>query len=102
MVEVTCPDERTDTSEAHGTSFWNRTTLTTHQSKSLEYVYQWVVGNADYEAKTEHFRCHRVEDGSAHDPQCAPQFCGNPLQNPYCVRSGATPAQPGADPRCTR
>jgi len=102
MISVVCPDEQMSTRVTKETAAPNNTALTTHSSLSLEYVYQWVVGNADYEAKTQHFRCHRVADGVAHMPQCAPQFCGNPFQNPYCVRFGSTPAQAGADPRCTR
>jgi len=93
-ITVQCPDESMSTMVMQGTSSSN-TKLTSHSSLALEYVYQWVVGNANYEAKTQHFRCHRVADGTQHPPQCAPQFCGNPFQNPYCYRSGA-----GADVRC--
>merc|ERR1719253_2355809 len=48
MITVQCPDEQTDTRKGSWT-----TGNTSHSSLSLEYVYQWVVGNAEYEAKTQ-------------------------------------------------
>lgn len=67
-------------------------------SVDTEYMYQWVVGDSNLQAKTEHFRCHRVGDGVEQPPQCPPQFCGSPEENPYCKPSPAF----GADRRCKR
>jgi len=95
MITVQCPDEQQQTAV---TSATDSTSMTASKSLSMEYVYQWVVGNAKFEAKTQHFRCHRVADGIKRDPQCPPQFCGNPALNPYCVKSSG--GQQGADPNC--
>merc|ERR1719453_1967861 len=102
LIRVYCPDETTtsDVKTALGsdTTGVNITATTSHTSRSTEYVYQWVVGNADYEARTQHFRCHRVTDGIQRDPQCPPQFCGEPFTNPYCIRF--TGSQAGAESQC--
>jgi len=100
LIRVYCPDEEMSTKVTTGsaTATAGSTSVTSHSSMSVEYVYQWVVGNADYEAKTQHFRCHRVTDGIQRDPQCPPQFCGNPFTNPYCIRF--TGSQAGADSQC--
>jgi len=96
MVSVHCPDEEMSTKVTTGTQ-----ALTSHSSVSVEYVYQWVVANSDFEAKTQNFRCHRVADGVERPPQCSPQYCGSPFTNPYCVAYSAS-APPGADQHCTR
>jgi hypothetical protein len=96
MVQVHCPDEEMSTKVTTGTQ-----ALTSHSSVSVEYVYQWVVANSDFEAKTQNFRCHRAPDGIERPPQCPPQFCGNPFTNPYCVAYSAS-APPGADQHCPR
>lgn len=64
-------------------------------SVAMEYVYQFMVSNGEVEAKTEHFRCHQVADGKEHQPQCPPQYCGDPATNPYCKKDGV-----GSDARC--
>jgi len=96
MVSVHCPDEEMSTKVTTGTQ-----ALTSHSSVSVEYVYQWVVANSDFEAKTQNFRCHRVADGVERPPQCSPQYCGSPFTNPYCVAYSAS-APPGADQHCPR
>ena len=100
MIKVECPDEQMSTSVTAGKDANNKQVLTSHSSLSVEFVYQWVVGNSAYEAKTQNFRCHRAPDGIERPPQCPPQFCGNPFMNPYCVSSGG--GQAGADGNCKR
>jgi len=100
MITVSCPDQELLRHSTSGLEPYNKTTWSTQPSQSMEYVYQWVVGNAEYEVKTQNFRCHRVADGVKKDPQCPPQLCGNPFENPYCF-TGSN-GQKGADPNCAR
>lgn len=50
-----------------------------------EYLYQWVVQDKDFVAKTEHIRCH-MTGGIEDPPQCPPLDCGE--ANPLCQRKG--------------
>jgi len=103
-ITVQCPDEQMTTKYHDTEEGYDPMDTFYHDSVSLEYVYQWVVGNAEYEAKTQHFRCHRSPDGKESPPQCAPQFCGDPFLNPYCFSAsyGCPMCQEGADARCAR
>lgn len=98
MVSVQCPDVTFETENTV-----DGIEVTSSFSQAMEYVYQWVVGNTEYEAKTQHFRCHQAADGIERPPQCQPQACGNPETNPYCGASDGVQLQyiTGADPSCS-
>lgn len=75
VMAFECPDV---------TTFDNGGTSRNSNSSALEQLFQWEVLSGGVLAKTDHFRCHQVADGTIKYPRYPPRLCGSPEDNPLC------------------